>query len=337
VLNEILDELDRRPQQIIISAVIGDYQVRDRLGWAIETVFRARKNGTDTTAKRGLFGQFGSSNGIPAVGETVLDPRSAVSAAAAAASGNALTFYGGVREGLDLIVQTLNENTDFKVISRPTVFTMNNTPASISSGSSFPIASSTQGLIGGGTTGTGLLSNVQYQDVVLSLNIVPLINSDNELTLQISQQNSEQAGETTIADNPYPILTKQELTTTIMCKNMDTVILGGLIREEKNLGRSGVPILSDIPVLKYLSGARSNSTSRRELLIMLQPRIVEGMHDLPPNVQDAAGTSPFATETAAFINQEKQRPAELEPVRRNKVVSLVRKLFGRDPDPQAAR
>lgn len=337
VLNEILDELDRRPQQIVISAVIGDYQVRDRLGWAIETIFRARKNGTDTTAKRGLFGQFGSSSGIPSVGDTVLDPRSAVSAAAAAASGNALTFYGGVREGLDLIVQTLNENTDFKVISRPTVFTMNNTPASISSGSSFPIASSTQGLIGGGTTGTGLLSNVQYQDVVLSLNIVPLINSENELTLQISQQNSEQAGETTIADNPYPILTKQELTTTVMCKNMDTVILGGLIREEKSLGRSGVPILSEIPLLKYLSGSRSDSVSRRELLIMLQPRIVEGMHDLPPSVKDAAGSSPFATETAAFIHQEKSRPADLEPVRRNKVMTLVRKLFGRDPGPQAAR
>jgi len=337
VLNEILDELDRRPQQIVISAVIGDYQVRDRLGWAIETIFRARKNGTDTTAKRGLFGQFGSSSGIPSVGDTVLDPRSAVSAAAAAASGNALTFYGGVREGLDLIVQTLNENTDFKVISRPTVFTMNNTPASISSGSSFPIASSTQGLIGGGTTGTGLLSNVQYQDVVLSLNIVPLINSENELTLQISQQNSEQAGETTIADNPYPILTKQELTTTVMCKNMDTVILGGLIREEKSLGRSGVPILSEIPLLKYLSGSRSDSVSRRELLIMLQPRIVEGMHDLPPSVKDAAGSSPFATETAAFINQEKTRPTDLEPVRRNKVMTLVRKLFGREPGPQAAR
>lgn len=337
VLNEILDELDRRPQQIVISAVIGDYQVRDRLGWAIETIFRARKNGNATTAKRGLFGQFGSSSGIPSVGDSVLDPRSAVTAAAAAASGNALTFYGGVREGLDLIVQTLNENTDFKVISRPTVFTMNNTPASISSGSSFPIASSTQGLIGGGTTGTGLLSNVQYQDVVLSLNIVPLINSENELTLQISQQNSEQAGETTIADNPYPILTKQELTTTVMCKNMDTVILGGLIREEKSLGRSGVPILSEIPLLKYLSGSRSDTTSRRELLIMLQPRIVEGMHDLPPSVQDAAGTSPFATETAGFMQQEKSRPADLEPVRRNKVMTLVRKLFGRDPGPQAAR
>lgn len=327
VLNEILDELDRRPQQIIISAVIGDYQVRDRLGWAIETVFRARKGGGDV-AKRGLFGQVGASSGIPSIGDTVLDPRNAISAAAAAASGNALTFYGGVREGLDLIVQTLNENTDFKVISRPTVFTMNNMPASISSGSSFPIASSTQGLIGGGAAGTGLLSNVQYQDVVLSLNIVPLINSADELTLQISQQNSEQAGETTIADNPYPILTKQELTTTVMCKNMGTVILGGLIREEKSLGRAGIPILSDIPVIKYLSGSRSNTTSRRELIIMLQPRIVEGMHDLPPNYRDAPGSSPFAAENTAFMSQEKLPPAIEEP-RSNKVMDLVRKLFKR--------
>jgi type II secretory pathway component GspD/PulD (secretin) len=242
-----------------------------------------------------------------------------------------------VREGLDLMVQTLNENTDFKVISRPTVFTMNNTPANISSGSSFPIASSTQGLIGGGTTGTGLLSNVQYQDVVLSLNIVPLINSEDELTLQISQQNSEQSGTTTISDNPYPTLTKQQLTTTVMCKNRETIILGGLIREQKDLKAGGMPILSEIPILRYLTGSNTKDLSRRELIIMLQPRIVEGMNNLPPNVEDAAGTSPFATETAAFIHQEKSRPADLEPVRRNKVMTLVRKLFGRDPGPQAAR
>jgi type II secretory pathway component GspD/PulD (secretin) len=337
VLNEILDELDRRPQQIIISAVIGDYQVKDSTGWSIETLIRARKDGNSTTAKRGLFGQLGSSKGIPSVGDTVLDPRSAVSAAAAAASGNALTFYGGVREGLDLIVQTLNENSDFKVISRPTVFTMNNTPANISSGSSFPIASSTQGLIGGGTTGTGLLSNVQYQDVVLSLNIVPLINSKDELTLQISQQNSEQSGTTTISDNPYPTLTKQELTTTVMCKNRETVLLGGLIREQKDLKAGGIPILSNIPIIRYLSGTNTKDLNRRELIIMLQPRIVEGMHDLPPGVQDAAGTSPFATETTAFMVQEKSRPAQLEPVRENKVMTLVRKLFGRAASPQASR
>lgn len=305
ILNEILDELDHRPQQILISAVIGDYQVGDTFGFGIETLIRGRESANGTKASRGLAGQLGSSAGAP------LDPRTALTPANVAAAGNALTFYGGIRDGLDVIVQALNSNTDFKVISRPTVFTMNNMSATISSGQSFPIASSTQGFVGGGVGGNnGLLSNVQYQDVVLSLNIIPLINSNDELTLQISQQNSEQSGSTTIADNPYPILTKQELNTTVMCKNNGTVLLGGLIREDKTDRRSNVPILSSIPILKYLTGSVSKANNRRELLIMIQPRIVEGIHDLPPNVRDSVGSSIFAEETMSTFDKEKTKAAD---------------------------
>lgn len=325
ILNEIMDELDHRPQQILISAVIGDYQVGDSFGFGIETLLRGRETGTATSATRAVAGQLGSSAGVP------LDPRTILTPATVAAAGNALTFYGGIRDGLDVIVQALNSNTDFKVISRPTVFTMNNMAATISSGQSFPIASSTQGFVGGGVgNNNGLLSNVQYQDVVLSLNIIPLINSDDELTLQISQQNSEQSGTTTIADNPYPILTKQELNTTVMCKNNGTVLLGGLIREDKTNRKSNVPFLSSIPLVKYLTGSVSKVNNRRELLIMIQPRIVEGTHDLPPNVRDSAGSSIFAEETMATFDQEKTAAKTL-PVGKKKastrIKEMVKKLF----------
>ncbi len=324
ILNEIMDELDHRPQQILISAVIGDYQVGDTFGFGIETLLRGRENGRATTATRGIASQLGSSAGVP------LDPRTILTPATVAAAGNALTFYGGIRDGLDVIVQALNSNTDFKVISRPTVFTMNNMSASISSGQSFPIASSTQA--GGGVgVGGGFLSNVQYQDVVLSLNIIPLINSADELTLQISQQNSEQSGTTTIAENPYPILTKQELNTTVMCKNNGTVLLGGLIREDKTNRKSNVPFLSSIPLLKYLTGSVSKSNNRRELLIMIQPRIVEGTNDLPPNVQDSVASSLFAEETKATFSQEKSAALKALPLEKKtasaRIKEMVKKLF----------
>ncbi|MEQ1749899.1 MAG: secretin N-terminal domain-containing protein [Prosthecobacter sp.] len=325
ILNEILDELDHRPQQILISAVIGDYQIGDSSGFGIETLIRSRETARGATATRGLAGQLGTSTGTP------LDPRTALTTAAVAGAGTGLTFYGGIRDGLDVIVQALNTNTDFKVISRPSVFTMNNSPATISSGQSFPIASSTQGLVGGGTS-SGLLSNVQYQDVVLSLNIIPLINSNDELTLQISQTNSEQSGTTTISENPYPILTKQELNTTVMCKNNGTVLLGGLIREDKTNRKSNVPFLSSIPLLKYLTGSRSDVNNRRELVIMIQPRIIEGINDLPPNAQDSVGSSVFADETRATFSQEKKRTSDgLLPAQKvrasTRVKDMLKKLF----------
>ncbi|HRJ09709.1 MAG TPA: secretin N-terminal domain-containing protein, partial [Prosthecobacter sp.] len=327
ILNEILDELDRRPQQILISAVIGEAQYGKEGSIGIEYLIRAReRQGSGFT--RGLAGQLGQAAVLP------LDPRTAVPLADLALR-SGLTFYGGVREGLDLIVHTLQTSSDFKVISRPSVFTMNNTAANISSGSSFPIATSTQGLIGGGTTGTGLLSNVQYQDVVLSLNIVPLINSDDELTLQISQENSEVAGSTVIAENTYPILTKQQLNTVVMCKNNSTVLLGGLIRESDEDEKTNVPILGSIPFIKHLIGTTRKEDNRRELLIMLQPSIIEGMHDIPPGVRHAPGSSPFGEETTRFISQEKSPVYEQVPVeRRNRVMELARKLFKRPQNAQ---
>jgi general secretion pathway protein D len=338
ILNEIMDELDRRPQQILISAVIGDYSLGNNTGFSIETALRGRGG------NKGIFGQVGASNGPPSIstnsGTTTTtsnpDARSAVSAATAFATGNALNFYGGIGSGLDVIVNTLNTNTDFKVISRPTLFTLNNTAATISSGSSFPIASSTQSNFNGGNAGNGFLSNVQYQDIVLSLNIIPLINSNDELTLQISQQNSEQSGTTSISGNDYPTLTKQELNTTVICKNNGTVLLGGLIREEKVVSHSGLPFLSKIPVLRLLSGSRSKSNRQRELVIMIQPTIVNDISDIPPNTQLSPGTSPFSDETRAVFKYEKTQKELLnapkaipldKPTMSARIRGMVEKLF----------
>jgi type II secretory pathway component GspD/PulD (secretin) len=233
---------------------------------------------------------------------------------------------------LDLIIDTLQSDTDFKVISRPTIFTMNNTPAALTSGQSFPIASSTQSSQFGAGVNGSFMSNVQYQDIVLSLNIIPLINSADELTLQISQQNSERAGSYIISGNTYPVISKQELNTVISCRNKSTVLLGGLIRKDENKTRSGVPILSSIPLLKNLLGSRLKDTSSRELLIFIQPRIVVGMDDLPPSVQDSAGTSPFGEEAQAGIYQEKTATAlkALPPEKKKastRIKEMVKKLF----------
>lgn len=330
VLNEILDELDRRPQQILLSAVIGEVQLTDNKSFGIEWLFRSRHQGTATGASSSLAGRLGANpNGFP-----VLNARTPLSLTDLAA-GNGLAFYGALSQNVDVIVSSLDSYSNFKVISRPSIFTMNNMPALISSGQSFPIATSTQGLVGGGTN-NGLLSNVQYQDVALSLNIVPLINSDDELTLQISQENSEAGDSTEIAGNEYPVLTKQLLNTVVMCKNRSTVLLGGLIREGKSKSRAGVPILSEIPVLNVLTGSRSKGVERRELLIFIEPRIVTE-DNLPPSVHDSVGNSPAGREFMGFMDHEKRMYAEpgknivaVPPVREGRLKTLVRKLFRRD-------
>jgi Flp pilus assembly secretin CpaC len=163
-----------------------------------------------------------------------------------------------------------------------------------------------------------------------------LINSNDELTLQISQQNSEQSGTTSISGNDYPTLTKQELNTTVICKNNGTVLLGGLIREEKGVNHAGLPFLSKIPVLRLLSGSRSRSNRQRELVIMIQPTIVNDVSDIPPNTQFSPGTSPFSDETRAVFNYEKTQKKLLsapkaipldKPSMSARIRGMVDKLF----------
>lgn len=331
ILNEVLDELDERPQQILISVVIGELQLDSSRGLSVDSILRgALMTNNQGSAVAGIL-RGGNAPLLDA--RNIKDITTGFGTVA-----NGLTFYGGFRDGLDFIIKTLETSGNFQVISRPTLFTMNNMQATITSGVSIPVATSTQGLVGGGTTSTGLLSNVQYQPVVLRLDILPLINSDDELTLQIAQENNEASEDRTeIAGNQYPELSQQTLNTTVMVKNQSTVLLGGLIRESKNKSRSGLPFLSRIPVLGAIVGSQSRSITRRELLIFIQPRIVDGMHDLPPSYQDSPGTSPFADTTRSLLNQEKPYgfdPKYGPPVterRRSQIWSKLKRLFSAYP------
>ncbi len=319
VINEIMDELDVRPQQILISVVIGEVTLADGVEFGLDWFFKPtelRYKGNEALIGGALR------NG----GAAIVDPNNIVDLADLAEVGNGLSLYGAINENVNVVMNALKSNTAFKVISRPSVFTQNNKPATISSGSSIPVPTQTFSSFNGGVDGNqGLTSNISYQDIALSLAVTPLINTDEELTLSIQQQNNEQSGTTTINGNPYPTISSQQVQTIVMCKNNDTVLLGGLIRENSEKERGGIPVLSSIPGLKYLFGSKKDRKTRRELLVFIHPRIVTGEGDLPPNVQDTAGTSAFSDETKAFMRQEQSAP--VQPVKTTKLGRLIDKLL----------
>jgi type II secretory pathway component GspD/PulD (secretin) len=277
-----------------------------------------RKRGTDAFKIGNLsLGQGGK----------LLDPRAAIPLADLAAT-TGLTYFGDLGRGIDVALRLAASDSDFQVLSRPTLFTTNNNPVNITSGQSIPIQSSSQNL---GTAG-GLISNVQYQDVLLSLSVVPLINTPDEITLQIAQSNSELGTERSIGGALYPELSKQEYNTTIVCRNKSTVLLGGLMRKDDRKTNTTIPFISKLPILKHLTSDRAKTVSQRELLIFIEPRIVEGMHDLPPSINDSVGKSIHAENMRAAFEQEKHDAAtRAQPVEKLKASEhlkrMVKKLF----------
>ena len=132
---------------------------------------------------------------------------------------------------------------------------------------------------GGSTTGsnTSLVStgSIQYEDVLLQLDIIPLINSNHDVTLKIRQTNNSLGDNNTISGNNVPTINTQEINTEVTVPDKSTVVIGGLISDTSSRDANGVPWLADIPVLKYLFSTTQKKKEHDELIIMIQPTVVE--------------------------------------------------------------
>ena len=101
--------------------------------------------------------------------------------------------------------------------------------------------------------------------------MLPLINSDKDVTLEIVQNISERAGTTRIDNNDIPIISRRALKTTVTVPNNGTLILGGLIKESLDVNKSGLNKLVNIPLIGPLFGKHSKDKIRNELIIIMRP------------------------------------------------------------------
>jgi type II secretory pathway component GspD/PulD (secretin) len=186
-----------------------------------------------------------------------------------------LNVYGQITSALDTFVTLLETTNHFKVLSRPSVFVLNNRKATILSGQSIPVPTQTLTNASSSTTANSgnVTTTIDYKDVVLKLEVIPLIDPEGELTLTLAQTNDTVVGNQTIAQNSVPIVGTEKLSTTVTVPNGNTVVLGGLIAEQYKKDTSGVPYISRIPVLGNFFKQNTTSKERKELIIFIQPRI----------------------------------------------------------------
>jgi len=187
-----------------------------------------------------------------------------------------LTLYGAIGSTLDAYVKALETTDRFKIISRPSVYTTNNKLAVIASGQQVPVPSDTTSGFTGGSNQLVSTSSIAYEDVLLQLDIIPLINANHDVTLKIRQTNNSLGLiPVNISGNNVPIINTQEINTEVTVPDKSTVVIGGLITDHTTRDTSGVPWLSDIPILGYLFKDTTKTKERDELIIMIQPTVVE--------------------------------------------------------------
>jgi len=272
IIERLLDQIDVKPDQVMISTVIGQLTLNSSKEFGMDYLVRSG----DITSRAG--GGFGSILPIvPIVGAdgvtTQFDPGSL--------SGAGLRAYGTIGD-LGVYLKALQSKTDFTVLSRPSIFTSNNQKGTISSGERIAIPTSNNNFSGGGSS-----TNIEYQDVVLKLEVIPLVNSDNDITMKIALLNDEQNGNQVIqgaggdgGDLTVPRISTREVLTTATVPNGQTIVLGGLIVGKNNQEKSGIPILCDIPYLGKLFSTTTNSDDRSELMVFIQPSVVKNERSL---------------------------------------------------------
>ncbi len=193
--------------------------------------------------------------------------------AVAAIGGSGLTGFVTAGNSMTAIVTALENSTRFRVISRPNVIARNNKKAIIASGQEIAIPAQIQSALNSVNSSNGLVTNssVEYKEVTLQLEMVPLINSDREVSLDVLQKIDNVSGSTVIDNNSIPTINTRYVRTSVTVPNDSTLVLGGLIQQSTNKVKTGIPVLSSIPLLGTLFSNTTKEKIRQELVILVRP------------------------------------------------------------------
>ena len=272
LVNTILDEIDVKPRQVYLSTIIGQVTLGDNVSWGVDLLHRVQEyeiGGRTVRSGGTLNGNNGSLIDVNDLTDLANFPTTGVAG---------LSVYGQIGDYVNAYLKALESSNRFEIISRPSIFLSNNRTGTIVSGREVAVPSSTQS--GSLNTNGGVTSNIQYREIALRLEVIPLINSNEEVTLQISQVNDTVGGTTNINGIEVPDVNTQELQTEVTIPNKSTVVLGGLITESRRDDITGVPFLVHVPLLKHIFGDHGKEKARQELLIFIQPQIVNSAEDL---------------------------------------------------------
>ncbi len=275
----LVEQLDRRPPMAMIQVVIAEVSLGNYDEFGVEmglqdSILFNRALGTGPFAIPGSLFTNGSSTG-----------GQAVTSLSTGQINSDLSFGGLVlsasSESVTVLIRALEQCQKVRVLSRPQIMTLDNQPAQIVVGEDVPYIT--------GTTFSefGQQNSISYREVGLILTVTPRVSPDGLVVMEIVATNSKVgptedgipvsvAGDQVIRSPRIQMISAQ---TVVSALDGQTVVLGGLIVDEDQAIERRVPYLSNIPIAGNLFKYKSNTKVRKELLIIMTPRIVEGVEE----------------------------------------------------------
>ena len=251
----LVAELDVLPKQVLIEAIIIDVALGDTKNFGVSL----RQN------KQGLQGE-GQLSGALA---SALGPAGFTDTSISGAT-TGFNYWGFLGSNWEVAVNAIQNDSRVTMHSRPRIQTAHATEAKLFIGDTRPVVTGTITDISGGTS-----SQYQLQKFGITLNVVPYINDEGLVVMDIAQQIQDIVGSQTINGNAVPIVTDRTAETQLMVRDGEMVVLGGFIKTKTTTYEDGVPVLRDIPLLGKLFEKTQDIDERSELLVLMRPTVLD--------------------------------------------------------------
>ncbi len=259
VLNAI-HKIDILPMQVLVEATIVEVTLTDELRYGLQWFFKSSVGGMKA---RGVLGNYPLED-MPDFADK-------------AGTGSFTIFQNGEAR---VLLNMLAQDSKLNVVSSPTLMVLDNRTASIRVGDQVPIRTSettnTSGVVSQPNpddTSALVTSTIQYRDTGVLLEVTPRVNAGGMITLEITQEVND-VSDTQTSGIDSPTINQRRIATNVAIQSGETLVLGGLIKEDEGRSSEGLPFLRHIPVLGWLFGSQGKNKNRTELVVMLTPTAV---------------------------------------------------------------
>ncbi|WP_271270196.1 type II secretion system secretin GspD [Aliamphritea hakodatensis] len=243
-----IQKLDVLPLQVLVEATIVEVSLEDELRYGLQWFF---KSSLDGKSSRGSVGN------VP-----IVTPSNFF------ATANFEVFDAA---GTRLLLNALAEDSKLNVISSPTLMVLDNHTATIRVGDQVPVRTSETTSTASDNLNT--TSTIQFRDTGVLLEVTPRVNAGGMVVLDIKQEVND-VDQTTTSGIDSPTIIQRQIETSVAVQSGETLVLGGLIKENRDTGSGGVPGIRHLPVVGWLFGSERKSVSRTELVVMITPTAV---------------------------------------------------------------
>jgi general secretion pathway protein D len=259
-IERLIPDLDVRRPQVLIEAAIAEITGDDaealgvQLGTSAAALTQVEGVGTSFSQPGPSLSQILSVLGVPAAGLL----------------GEGLSGNIAIGNDFSILVRALSTSTKANLLSTPQLTTLDNKIGEFVAAQNVPFVTGSI-LTGNGTANP--YTTIERKDVGLTLRVLPRINAGDTIRLEIAQEASSIAN-TQLSSAADIITQRRAVNTTVLADNGQTIVLGGLITDDRQQLKSQVPLLGDIPVVGELFKSRREARTKRTLFIFLKPTIL---------------------------------------------------------------